>query len=173
LILVAFSRTQYISLPLETLCPSTKNPSIPVHLAYRTLIGSSTCHLKQNKPQFKQHQTGEWQLARAHRHLSRLYDTSTAENHVAIAAFGEYRAHGPNPANSLRFDTALLVYDSLLSLSQEIHYIWNSKLRLGTVLYVLARYTVLLFLLIEFIANSLDFPLLQVCLCENSIDSHE
>jgi Family of unknown function (DUF6533) len=91
--------------------------------------------------------------------------------HILIAALGECRAHAHNPANSLLFDTALLVYDSFLTLSQEIHYVWNRKFRLGTILYVLSRYTMVLYLLIEFIGTS--FPSLQVCLGKNSIDAHE
>lgn len=50
------------------------------------------------------------------------------------------------------FEIALLVYDTLLTFSDEIENIWHKKLKLGTILYLLARYpTLLRFILYEFL----------------------
>ncbi|KAF8527238.1 hypothetical protein JB92DRAFT_2826313 [Gautieria morchelliformis] len=43
---------------------------------------------------------------------------------------------------------ALFAYDTLLTLLSEITYIWHRRVRLGTVLYLLARYPVLLMFII-------------------------
>ena len=37
------------------------------------------------------------------------------------------------------FQTALLVYDTLLTFSLEVKHIWRKKLKLGSILYVFAR----------------------------------
>ena len=50
-----------------------------------------------------------------------------------IARFG--RSHYSPYAAS-----ALVVYDTSLTLSDEIQYIWSRKPRMGTILYILARY---------------------------------
>ncbi|KAF8575124.1 hypothetical protein K439DRAFT_1278105, partial [Ramaria rubella] len=39
---------------------------------------------------------------------------------------------------------ALLAYDTLLTFPTEIRFIWHKKFRLGTMLYLLARYSALL-----------------------------
>ncbi|KIJ26103.1 hypothetical protein M422DRAFT_785339, partial [Sphaerobolus stellatus SS14] len=39
----------------------------------------------------------------------------------------------------------LLLYDSLLTFPAEIRYIWNQKIRLGSVLYLICRYLGLLY----------------------------
>ncbi|KIJ31566.1 hypothetical protein M422DRAFT_266709 [Sphaerobolus stellatus SS14] len=44
---------------------------------------------------------------------------------------------------------ALVVYDDLLNFSDELRFIWNWPLRLGSVLYVLARYGGILLLLMD------------------------
>ena len=60
-------------------------------------------------------------------------------------------------------ETVLLAYDSLLMLLEaEVPYIWQRKWRLGTVLYLLARYPPLLYFLI-YIIFSLNSVSLQVC----------
>lgn len=46
-------------------------------------------------------------------------------------------------------DAALLVYDTLLTLSDEIKYIWHKKFRLGTVLYWITRYPALVLFSLE------------------------
>jgi Family of unknown function (DUF6533) len=54
---------------------------------------------------------------------------------------------------------ALLTYDTLLTLPSEITYIWHRRVRLGTVLYLLARYPMLLtFILLAYI-NAANIPL--------------
>ncbi|KAF8585197.1 hypothetical protein K439DRAFT_1266884, partial [Ramaria rubella] len=42
---------------------------------------------------------------------------------------------------------AILAYDTLLTFPSEVRFIWHKKFRLGTILYLLARYPVLLQLL--------------------------
>ncbi|KAF8488345.1 hypothetical protein JB92DRAFT_3016983 [Gautieria morchelliformis] len=48
---------------------------------------------------------------------------------------------------------ALLSYDTLVTLSSEVTYIWPQKLRLGTVFYLLSRYAALLVLIFSVIVN--------------------
>ena len=60
-------------------------------------------------------------------------------------------------------ETVVLAYDSLLTLLEaEVPYIWQRKWKLGTVLYLLARYPMLLSFLISIIF-SLNYTSLQVC----------
>ena len=67
--------------------------------------------------------------------------------------------------------TALLAYDSLLTLVDEVLYIWKKKWKLGTALYLLARYPNLLYFLTEKIVNFTSF---QVCFLHDClIDAHE
>ena len=47
------------------------------------------------------------------------------------------------------FSIVILIFDTLLTLPSEIKYIWGKKRRLGSVLYVLARYPVLAIFLID------------------------
>ena len=53
----------------------------------------------------------------------------------------------------LLLGTAILAYDTLLTLSEEVPHIWKKKWKLGTVLYFLARYGVILFNLLEIITG--------------------
>ena len=46
--------------------------------------------------------------------------------------------------------TALFIYDTLLTFSLKVKYIWRKKLKLGSVLYIFARYPVVLNLLTPF-----------------------
>ena len=48
------------------------------------------------------------------------------------------------PLTDNRIETALFAYDTFLTLSQEIEFIWHKPLKLGTVLYLMARYSILL-----------------------------
>ena len=54
------------------------------------------------------------------------------------------------------------MFDTLLSLPSEIKYIWCQKPRLGSILYILARYSTLAILLIESYTH-LFVTSLQVC----------
>ena len=45
------------------------------------------------------------------------------------------------------FQTALFLYDTLLTFSLEVKHIWRKKLKLGSILYVFARYPTVLVLL--------------------------
>ena len=83
-------------------------------------------------------------------------------NYIFIASFGECKARMEILANSPTVGTVLLAYDSLLTLFEEVSYIWKKKWKLGTVLYLLTRYALLVFTLIETIL-SLNFTSLQVC----------
>ena len=58
----------------------------------------------------------------------------------------------------------LLIFDTFLILPSEIKYIWSKKCRLGSVLYVLARYPALALFIIE-IYSFLFVTSLQVCQC--------
>ncbi|KAF8471536.1 hypothetical protein JB92DRAFT_3134975 [Gautieria morchelliformis] len=53
---------------------------------------------------------------------------------------------------------ALLAYDTLLTLPSEITYIWHRRVRLGTVLYLLARYPALLAFIISVYLDIANIP---------------
>jgi Family of unknown function (DUF6533) len=86
--------------------------------------------------------------------------------YTLIAGFGELRACVCNPPNSVLIETALLAYDSLLSMPLEIEYIWKTKFKLGTALYLPARYAILLYLSVQIILESLNFTSIHVCFFE-------
>ena len=46
--------------------------------------------------------------------------------------------------------TALLVYDTLFTFSLEVKHIWRKKLKLGSILYIFARYPTVFYLLTPF-----------------------
>ncbi|KAF8524763.1 hypothetical protein JB92DRAFT_2879205, partial [Gautieria morchelliformis] len=54
---------------------------------------------------------------------------------------------------------ALLAYDTLLTLPSEITYIWRRRVRLGTVLYLLARYPAILVSIITVYLDIANIPL--------------
>jgi Family of unknown function (DUF6533) len=54
---------------------------------------------------------------------------------------------------------ALLAYDTLLTLPSEITHIWGRRGRLGTVLYLLARYPALLYSILVVYLNTSSIPL--------------
>ena len=49
------------------------------------------------------------------------------------------------------FQIALLVYDTLLTFSLEVKYIWRKKIKIGSILYVFARYPTVFVLLAPFL----------------------
>ena len=70
-------------------------------------------------------------------------------------------------------ETALLAYISLLTLSEEVSCIWKKKWKLGTALYLLARYGALLYIVTEKIILFFNFQSLQVCFFHLTfIDAH-
>ena len=69
-----------------------------------------------------------------------------------------------NPMISMSLSIVLLIFDTLLTLPSEIKYIWSKKHKLGSVLYVLARYPLLALLIIDTYSNLFVIPL-QVCAC--------
>ena len=77
-----------------------------------------------------------------------------------------------NSQHPLLVGTALLAYDSLLMLSEEVTYIWNKKWKLGTVLYLLTRYPSLLYIFTKVIKISTNFMSLEVCFLHDCIDAH-
>ena len=54
--------------------------------------------------------------------------------------------------------TALLIYDILLRLPYEVKHIWQRKFRLGTILYLLAQYPVV----VIFFGQFIQFPIIKV-----------
>ena len=81
-------------------------------------------------------------------------------NYVLVAATGKYTC-----ARMICYPhvlLALIMFDTLLSLPSEIKYIWSQKPRLGSILYILARYSTVAVLLIEIYTN-LFITSLQVC----------
>ncbi|KAF8573084.1 hypothetical protein K439DRAFT_1625314 [Ramaria rubella] len=56
---------------------------------------------------------------------------------------------------------ALLAYDTLLTFPSEVRFIWHKKFKLGTILYLLARYPALLVLLLNVYLNFETFLSLQ------------
>ena len=60
------------------------------------------------------------------------------------------------------FLLVLIFFDTLLSLPSEIEYIWCKKPRLGSILYILARYSTLTVFIIEIYGSFVSFSL-QVC----------
>ena len=88
------------------------------------------------------------QVSSPHYYVKQSYSPdSVTVNYVLIAALGK-------PVGSFMwglvvvspFQTGLLVYDTLLTFLFEIKYIWRKKLKLGSVLYILARYPAVLLL---------------------------
>ena len=62
-------------------------------------------------------------------------------------------------ANALLLEIVLLAYDTLLTLPEEVLYIWNMKFKFGSALYFLARYSELLYLLILLLSYLLNISL--------------
>jgi Family of unknown function (DUF6533) len=84
-------------------------------------------------------------------------------NHISIAFAGEPKASVRNLTDRKPREQVILTYDSLLTLSYEVEYIWHKTFKLGTALYFLTRYVMLLYLWIEAIGQSIVIPSLQVC----------
>lgn len=59
---------------------------------------------------------------------------SLVNEYVVTAAIGEHMTRLHNSADRQSLETALLAYDTLLTLSDEVQYIWLKRLKLGTVL---------------------------------------
>jgi Family of unknown function (DUF6533) len=68
-----------------------------------------------------------------------------------------------NLADGLSLETVLFAYDTLLTLSIELEYIWGKKFKLGTLLYLLARYAAILDLMLVEVVLFLDVPSFRVC----------
>ena len=82
-----------------------------------------------------------------------------ASNYVNVAALGEpWEVLWGLVVVSL-FQTALFLYDTLLTFSLEVKYIWRKKLKLGSILYVFARYPTVFILL----ASLPQFQTIKVC----------
>ena len=100
-------------------------------------------------------------------------------NYIYIACLGECKgacALCKSQLTALLLGTALLAYDSLLTLSEEVQYIWKNKWKLGTVLYILARYATILFILtaiINFFSKFLSLPVLLFLSSMTFIDKHD
>ena len=94
-----------------------------------------------------------------------MHCTSVAFNYTLIASLGEcnLKTCVQILAKPLLLETALIAYDSLLTFSEEVIYIWKKKWKLGTVLYLLARYAMLLYMIQSIIMAFFNFTSLQVC----------
>jgi Family of unknown function (DUF6533) len=66
-------------------------------------------------------------------------------------------------ADRLSLGTVLLAYDTLLTLSIELEYIWVKKFKLGTLLYLLARYATIPYLVLSAVVPFLDVSSFRVC----------
>jgi Family of unknown function (DUF6533) len=67
-----------------------------------------------------------------------------------------------NLADGLSRGTVLLAYDTLLTLSIELEYVWGKKFKLGTLLYLLARHAMILDLVLWAVVLFFDVPSLRV-----------
>jgi Family of unknown function (DUF6533) len=68
-----------------------------------------------------------------------------------------------NLADGILLGTVLLTYDTLLTLSIELEYIWGKKFKLGTLLYLLARYGIILYLVLLVVIHLIGTSF-RVCL---------
>jgi Family of unknown function (DUF6533) len=68
-----------------------------------------------------------------------------------------------NLADGPTLGTVLLAYDTLLTLSIELEYIWGKQFKLGTLLYLLARYAAILDLVLSVVGLVLEASSLRVC----------
>ena len=89
-------------------------------------------------------------------------EPSMACNYVGVAATGKYTC--PRMLCYPHDLLALFIFDALLSLPSEIKYIWCQKPRLGSILYTLARYSTLAFLLLDLYTT---FSVISLQVCEN------
>ena len=87
-------------------------------------------------------------------------EPSMVLSYVVVAATGKYTC--PRMLCYPHDLLALIIFDTLLSLLSEIKYIWCQKPRLGSILYILARYSTLALLLILSYTNLFVISL-QVC----------
>jgi Family of unknown function (DUF6533) len=67
--------------------------------------------------------------------------------------------------------TVLIVYDTLLTLPSEIRYIWRKGIKIGAILYLLARYVPLVGFLIEIYINLCNVSL-EVYYFYGSLEYH-
>ena len=89
-------------------------------------------------------------------------EPSMAFNYVAVAATGKYIC--PRMICYPHVLLALIMFDTFLSLPSEIKYIWCQKLRLGSILYIVARYPTLAILLI---VSYINLFVISLQVCEN------
>jgi Family of unknown function (DUF6533) len=61
-------------------------------------------------------------------------------NYIQNSAFGKSESDVYDTANRVLLDIALLAYDTVLTLSHEVPYIWLKKTSIGAILYIAARY---------------------------------
>lgn len=105
--------------------------------------------------------------------LTVVYWSSLGVNFAFTASIGELIDYGHEYSNGSVFHIALLTYDTILTLSDEIDCIWKKRFTLGSGLYLLARYPMLLFLFMEALLQFLNDSL-QVNCCSgfNSFQWH-
>ena len=96
-------------------------------------------------------QVGTWPLTKCNKYSSLTIN-------FFIACLGERKACLRILANSLaawNSASSFLAYDSLLMLSEDVVYIWRNRWKLGTVLYLLARYATPLYIATAIITSSM------------------
>jgi Family of unknown function (DUF6533) len=94
-------------------------------------------------------------LSQMHKNLPELalqQTTSTSQRLVCVHVLS-------NSTISTACSTALLVYDTLLTLPSEIRYIWRKTIKIGAILYLLARYLPLVVSLIVIYTVSFNLSL--------------
>ena len=85
---------------------------------------------------------------------------------MGVASFGESVTRVYNPPNNLWLDVVLLVYDTIVTFPTEMEYVWKKTWKLGTALYVLARYSglfsIVLYVLLDILNVSLQVSFVSI-----------
>ena len=122
---------------------SSSKLSTPSH----TILLLLSCRLnRMTQPSFKHGQTRRSSTFSKAQHFISKYSVSF--DYVLFAAFGKHTRVYFFPTQFLcHVIPALLVFDSFLTLPSEIKHIWHRKPKLGSILYILARYPTPMFFL--------------------------
>ena len=126
--------------------PCALCPTLTVLTYSHTITFPLSCRLnRMPQPWFKHSQTRRSFILNNMQHLTS--ELSMVFEYIFFAAFGKYTWVYLMTQFSCHVTPALLVFDSFLTAPLEIMYIWHRKPKLGSILYILARYpTTMLFL---------------------------
>jgi Family of unknown function (DUF6533) len=83
-----------------------------------------------------------------------LDPNSLADRYVLVASFSKHISI--IRSIQLIINTVLVVYDTIITLSYEVEYIWRRKFKLGTALYLVSRYLTLLYFLLVILNNFIN-----------------